>query len=63
MSFNLDKKELMPIDLYVSSSAEQLSDYAAFVVEDAYANEIEEFFAVINEQDKKILDIVSEIGA
>ncbi len=72
MSFDLDKKELMPIDLYGSSSAEQLSDYAAFVVEDAYANEIEEFFAVINEgkqarysfeQDKKILDIVSEIGA
>ena len=72
MSFDLDKKELMPIDSYGSSSAEQLSDYAAFVVEDAYANEIEEFFAVINEgkqarysfeQDKKILDIVSEIGA
>ena len=72
MNFDLDKKELVSIDLYGNGSAEQLSNYAAFVVEDAYANEIEEFFSVINggkqarysfEQDKEILDIVSEIGA
>ena len=70
--FDLEKKELVPIDLYRNGSAEQLSSYAAFVVEDAYANEIEEFLSVIDkgkqarysfEQDKEILDLVAKVGA
>lgn len=60
------------IPVVLSENAEHMEGYSSFVIENAYKNEIQEFFDVaINgkksiygfEQDKKVLALIDEIGA
>ncbi len=60
------------IPVVLSENAEHMEGYSSFVVENAYKNEIQEFFdVVINgkktiygfEQDKKVLALIDKIGA
>lgn len=69
VSFNVTTKELAPVIL--QEKEEHQEGYAAFVVENAYKNEIKAFFRSMAEgrraaygfeEDKKILDILDAIG-
>ncbi|MBO4845843.1 MAG: Gfo/Idh/MocA family oxidoreductase [Lachnospiraceae bacterium] len=68
--FNPVNKKLECVSL--SEKAEHMEGYSSFVVENAYKNEIKEFFNVLLdkcepvygfEQDKKILELIDRIGA
>ena len=66
---NPNKVELTSVDIY-GNNAENRSEYASFVVENAYLNEIKAFFAYVKEgkepvytfeKDKILLDMISEV--
>ena len=68
--YDPDTKKLMNIEL--RETAEHREGYSTFIVENAYRNEIKEFFDVVHhnrkaqygfEQDKKILDIIDSLEA
>lgn len=68
--YNVESKELKPVSL--TEDAEHMDGYRAFVVENAYKNEIREFFGVVAgekeplygfEQDLRILELIDKIGA
>ena len=68
--FDADSRKLVPVAL--SERAEHMEGYSAFVVENAYKNEIKEFFDVVDghtaaqygfEQDLKTLKLIDLIGA
>lgn len=68
--FNPETKKLDSVEL--SEAAEHKEGYSAFIVENAYKNEIREFFNVVLndkeplydfEQDRKILEIIDSLGA
>lgn len=68
--YDKDSKELRPVIL--SEAIEHVDGYRAFIVENAYKNEIREFFDVVQNgkqprygfvQDKKILELIDSIGA
>ncbi len=68
--FDANYKKLVPVKL--SEQTEHMEGYSAFVVENAYKNEIREFFHVVDgvapaqygfEQDLKILELIDMIGA
>lgn len=70
LEFNSEIKRLEKVSL--AEKAEHMDGYGAFVVENAYKNEIEEFFDVVLrgktpfygfEQDYKILQLIDSIGA
>lgn len=67
--FNKEKKELEKVVL--SEEPEHINGYSTFVIENAYKNEIREFFEVVHnrktplygfEQDKNILRLIDSIG-
>ena len=60
------------IAVQLTEKTERVEGYSAFVVENAYKNEIKAFFDVVTngkkalygfEQDKKILELIDKIGA
>lgn len=68
--YDAQTKSLIPVALF--EKTEHKEGYADFVVENAYKNEIKEFFAVVwqkktpiygFEQDGKILELIDKIGA
>lgn len=68
--YNPETKKLVNVQL--NEATEHKEEYSAFIVENAYKNEIREFFDVVLnqkeplygfEQDKKILDIIEMLGA
>jgi len=68
--FDPDTKQLVPVTLM--EQIEHMEGYSAFVVENAYKNEIREFFNVVDdrtpaqygfEQDLKVLKLIDMIGA
>ena len=68
--FDLTSKKLIPVTL--SEQTEHVNGYRAFVVENAYKNEIREFFNVVEgrtkakygfEQDLEVLKLIDKIGA
>ena len=68
--FDADSKKLVPVTL--TEQTEHMDGYSAFVVENAYKNEIQEFFNVVNgvapaqygfDQDLKVLELIDRIGA
>ncbi|MBR4174577.1 MAG: Gfo/Idh/MocA family oxidoreductase [Lachnospiraceae bacterium] len=68
--FDPEAKKLNPVVL--NEAAEHMEGYSSFVVENAYKNEIREFFDVVLngktplygfEQDKKILELIDRLGA
>ena len=68
--FNQQTKKIENVNL--SEAAEHKEGYSAFIVENAYKNEIREFFDVVLknkmplygfEEDKKILNIIDSMGA
>lgn len=68
--FDAINKKLVPVTLL--EQTEHMEGYSTFVVENAYKNEIREFFNVVNgdaleqygfEQDLKILKLIDMIGA
>lgn len=68
--FDTDSKKLVPVTL--SEQTEHMEGNSSFVVENAYKNEIQEFFNVVNgdtsaqygfEQDLKTLEWIDRIGA
>ena len=68
--FDADSKKLVPVTL--TEQTEHMDGYSAFVVENAYKNEIQEFFNVVNgvapaqygfDQDLKVLKLIDTIGA
>lgn len=68
--FDVTSKKLVPVTL--SEQTERMEGYSAFVVENAYKNEIREFFNVVDgiapaqygfEQDLKVLELIDMIGA
>ena len=68
--FDTESKKLVPVTLH--EQTEHLEGYSSFVVENAYKNEIREFFNVVNgmspaqygfEQDYAILKLIDTIGA
>ncbi|MBQ2921680.1 MAG: Gfo/Idh/MocA family oxidoreductase [Tyzzerella sp.] len=68
MEFDSETKAVNAVNLY--SEVEQLDEYRSFVVENAYQNEIGEFFDVLNgkreqvygfEKDMKILECIDKI--
>ena len=70
VEFDLDKKKAEPVQL--TEKTEHMEGYSAFVVENAYKNEIKEFFDVAIKgknalygfkQDRKILELIDRIGA
>lgn len=70
VEYNADAKKLEGVVL--QEVAEHKEGYSAFIVENAYKNEIREFFDVVQgqtkplygfEQDKKILEIIDSMGA
>lgn len=70
VEYNVDTKKLEGVVL--QESAEHKEGYSAFIVENAYKNEIREFFDAMQgltkplygfEQDKMILDIIDSMGA
>ena len=70
VEFDPDKKKAEQVQL--TEKTEHMEGYSAFVVENAYKNEIKEFFDVVLngketlygfEQDKKILELIDRIGA
>lgn len=70
VEFDSANKKASPVIL--TEKAEHLEEYSAFVVENAYKNEIKGFFDVVIsgkeplygfDQDKKILELIDKIGA
>ncbi len=70
LEFNSNAKKLEPVKL--AEQTEHLSGYSSFVVENAYKNEIREFFEVMLnsksplydfERDREILKIIDSLGA
>ena len=70
VEYNTDTKKLESVVLH--EVAEHKDGYSAFIVENAYKNEIRDFFDVVQgkikplygfEQDKMILEIIDSIGA
>ena len=70
LEFDSNHKRLVPVAL--QEKTEHMEGYSAFVVENAYKNEIREFFKVIDgtsqaqygfEQDLKVLKLIDVIGA
>lgn len=70
MEFDPETKRTLAVKL--TEKAEHVNGYSAFVVENAYKNEILEFFDVVTngknalygfEQDKMILELIDRIGA
>lgn len=70
VEFDLTSKKTVQVQL--SERTEHMEGYSAFVVENAYKNEIKEFFEVVQngkeplygfEQDKSILELIDRIGA
>ena len=68
--FDTKKKKLIPVSL--TEKTEHMNSYSAFIVENAYKNEIREFFHVVNgissvqyefEQDLEVLRLIDRIGA
>ena len=68
--FDSESKKLVPVTLL--EQTEHMTGYSSFVVENAYKNEIREFFNVVNgiapaqygfEQDLKVLKLIDMIGA
>ena len=68
--YDKESKELKSVSL--SEATEHIKGYSAFVVENAYKNEIREFFDVVTNgkiplydfvQDKKVLELIDSIGA
>lgn len=68
MKFDNDSKELKNVELY--TSVDHVEGYSAFVVENAYQNEIQEFLDVVYkgitpqygfEKDMQILNLIDEI--
>ncbi|MCI8403014.1 MAG: Gfo/Idh/MocA family oxidoreductase [Lachnospiraceae bacterium] len=68
--FDSISKKLIPVTL--TEQTEHIEGYSSFVVENAYKNEIKEFFDVVLtgkiplygfEQDRKILDLIDILGA
>ena len=68
--FDVEAKKLVSVTL--SEQTEHMEGYSAFVVENAYKNEIREFFNVVNgtalaqygfEHDLKVLKLIDVIGA
>ncbi len=68
--FDPKTKKLTPVSL--TEQTEHMEGYSSFVVENAYKNEIREFFDVVQngkeplygfEQDQKILDLINSLGA
>lgn len=66
--YNIEGKKEETIDLY--ESVDKRNEYATFIIENAYKNELEEFFEVVKgkkkakytfEDDLKILNLISEI--
>jgi predicted dehydrogenase len=66
--FDEEEKQLIPVKL--KEQAEHREGYSVFVVENAYKNEIREFFEVINhgktpqygfEQDFKVLQLIDSL--
>lgn len=66
--YNIDERKLEPVSLY--GTVEQLADYNANIVENAYRDEIEEFFGAIDgtrtprysfEKDGRILGLIDRI--
>ena len=60
------------INLYDDMQAEHIEEYSSNIIENAYADEIRNFFVTINEsdlprysftQDKEILKLIDEIEA
>lgn len=69
---NLKSGNMDTINLYVDMQAEHIEGYSSNIIENAYADEIRNFFATINEsdlprysftQDKEILKLIDEIEA
>lgn len=67
-----DPESKKPETVRLSEQTEHMEGYSSFVVENAYKNEIREFFDVVLngkqplygfEQDKKILELIDRIGA
>lgn len=70
--FEFDKKEKKLVQVQLSEGAEHAEGYSSFIVENAYKNEIREFFEVVQcgkkavyglEQDQEILRMIDSIGA
>ena len=70
VEFDSENKKTLPVQL--SEKTERMEGYSSFVVENAYKNEIREFFDVVLngkepqygfEQDKKVLELIDRIGA
>lgn len=68
--YDLESKQLATVKL--SENTERMEGYSAFIVENAYKNEIREFFDVVLygkeplygfEKDKKILQLIDSMGA
>lgn len=68
--YDINSKKLVPVIL--SEQTEHIDGYSAFVVENAYKNEIREFFNVVNgtsfaqygfDLDLKVLKLIDMIGA
>lgn len=66
--YDIDKKELKNIDLY--ERVDKLKDYAGFVIENDYMNELDAFFGMIDgkngaeytfEDDYKVLELIDQI--
>ena len=70
VEFDPESRKVVPVSL--TEQAEHIEGYSIFVVENAYKNEIREFFDVVLngktalygfEQDKKILALIDSLGA
>ena len=70
VEFDPENKKTVSVQL--SEKTERMEGYSSFVVENAYKNEIREFFDVVLngkepqygfEQDKKVLELIDRIGA
>ena len=70
VEFKPESKKAIPVQLL--EKTEHMDGYSSFVIENAYKNEIREFFDVVLndkeplydfEQDKKILELIDRIGA
>jgi predicted dehydrogenase len=68
LEYDFSSKTMKQVSLY--DNAVQLKNYANFVVEDAYSNEIDAFFDYVQkgieprytfENDKRILSLIDEI--
>ena len=70
--FEFDPENKKTVSVQLSEKTERMEGYSSFVVENAYKNEIREFFDVVLngkepqygfEQDKKVLELIDRIGA